>query len=85
MNAVSASRTALFDLFERIENVFKRLEIYTEAPLTAGMTDAIVKVMVEVLGILALLTKEIKQSRASESMLGGQSTPSTLFFFQKSL
>ena len=32
------------------------------------MTDAVVKVMVEVLRILAIVTKEIKQSRTSESV-----------------
>jgi hypothetical protein len=34
------------------------------------MTDAIVKVLVEVLFILAIVTREIKQNRASESMFG---------------
>lgn len=33
------------------------------------MIDAIVKVMVEVLSILAIATKEIKESRASELIL----------------
>jgi hypothetical protein len=33
---------------------------------TDAMTDIIVKVMIEVLFILAIATKEIKQSRASE-------------------
>jgi hypothetical protein len=56
-------------LFERIENVFRRLEVYIEVPPTIGMMDAIVKVIIEVLSILAIVTKEIKQSRASESTL----------------
>ena len=34
------------------------------------MTDALVKVMVEIFRILAIVTKEIKQSRASESIFG---------------
>jgi hypothetical protein len=34
------------------------------------MTDAIVKVMVEVLSILAIATKEINQRRASELIPG---------------
>jgi hypothetical protein len=34
------------------------------------MMDAIVKVMVEVLSILAIATREINQRRASESMPG---------------
>jgi hypothetical protein len=54
------------DIFERIENFFKRLETYTEVPPTAAMTDIIVKIMVEVLNILAIATKEIKQGRTSE-------------------
>lgn len=69
-SAVSTSRGELLDLFDRIENVFRRLEIYVEVPSTVGMTDAIVKVMVEVLCILAIVTKEIRQSRASESIPG---------------
>jgi len=35
------------------------------------MTDIIVKIMVEVLSILSIATKEIKQSRASELITGG--------------
>jgi hypothetical protein len=65
----------LIDLFERIENVFRRLEVYIEVPPTAGMTDAIVKVMVEVLRILAIATKEIKQRFASELTFSNKSTP----------
>jgi hypothetical protein len=56
----------LVDLFERVEQFFKRLECYTEIGPTGVMTDIIVKVMVEVLSILAIATKEVKQSRASE-------------------
>jgi hypothetical protein len=56
----------LVDLFERIEQFFKRLECYTEIRPTEAMTDIIVKIMVEVLCILAVATKEIKQSRTSE-------------------
>ncbi len=63
---VGASQDMLTDLFERVESLFKRLETYTEVPLTRAMTDTIVKIMVEVLGILAIATKEIKQGSASE-------------------
>ena len=58
----------LTTVFERIENFFRRLETYVEVPPTAGMTDIIVKIMAEVLLILSIATKEIKQSRASESI-----------------
>ena len=60
----------LATVFERIENFFKRLETYVEVPPTTGMTDMIVKIMVGVLSILSIATKEIKQSRASELMTG---------------
>jgi hypothetical protein len=56
----------LVDLFEHVENFYTRLESYTEMRPTDAMTDIIVKVMIEVLFILAIATKEIKQSRASE-------------------
>ncbi|KAH9055258.1 hypothetical protein EDB87DRAFT_1642436 [Lactarius vividus] len=64
---VREGQDALVDVFERMENFFKRLETYTEVPPTAGMSDIIVKIMVEVLGILAISTKEIKQGRTSTS------------------
>ncbi|KAH8992263.1 hypothetical protein EDB86DRAFT_3244414, partial [Lactarius hatsudake] len=63
---VRESQDALVDVFERIENFFKRLETYTEVPPTAAMTDIIMKIMVEVLGILAISTKEIKQGRTKK-------------------
>jgi hypothetical protein len=68
VTAAIATRGVLIELFERIENVFTRLEVYIEVPPTFGMTNALVKVMVEILRILAIVTKEIKQSRASESI-----------------
>jgi hypothetical protein len=63
---VSASQGALMDIFERIENVFRRLETYVELPPTTEMRDIIVKVTTEVLLILALVTKEIRQGKLSE-------------------
>ena len=62
---VDANVEALSDLFERIESFFKRLESYTEVPPTNAMTDIIVKIMVEVLNIFAIATKEMKQGRTS--------------------
>jgi hypothetical protein len=56
----------LLDIFVRIEGFFKRLESYTEVRPTAAMTDVIVKIMIEVLSILAIATTEIKQRRSSE-------------------
>ena len=63
---ISASRGALVDIFERIEDVFRRFETYVKLPPTTEMTDMIVKVLVEVLLILSLVTKVIKQGKLSE-------------------
>ena len=48
-----------------MEYFFKRLEVYVEVRPTAAMTDIVVKIMVEVLSILGIVTKEIKQGRMS--------------------
>ena len=64
---MDASQDILIDIFVRIESFFKRLESYTEVRPTDAMTDVIVKIMIEVLSILAIATKEIKQGRSSES------------------
>lgn len=63
---VEASQDMLVDLFGRVENLFQRLESYTEVRPTVAMADIIVKIMVEILDILGIATKEIKQGRASE-------------------
>ncbi len=59
----------LIDLFVRMENFFQRLETYTEVSPTPPMLDIIMKIMVEVLTILAIATTDVKQRRASELIL----------------
>ncbi|KAH9007995.1 hypothetical protein EDB84DRAFT_1676770 [Lactarius hengduanensis] len=61
-----ANQEALVDIFERVENFFRRLETYTEVPTTEAMRDIIVKIMAEVLEIFAIVTKEMKQGRAKK-------------------
>jgi hypothetical protein len=63
---VRASQDTLIDILERMEILFQRLEIYTNVSPTPEMIDIIVKIMVEVLSILAIATKEMRQSRTSE-------------------
>ncbi|KAI0277944.1 hypothetical protein BGY98DRAFT_1176855, partial [Russula aff. rugulosa BPL654] len=58
-----ASQDTLIDIFERIELFFRRLEIYTEVPPTSEMMDIVVRIMAEVLSILGIAMKEIKQGR----------------------
>ncbi|KAH9177997.1 hypothetical protein EDB89DRAFT_1296559 [Lactarius sanguifluus] len=60
---VRASQDALVDLFSRMEYFFMRLEKYIDIRPTAAMTDIIVKIMVEVISILGIVTKEIRQGR----------------------
>jgi hypothetical protein len=64
----SASQDKLIDLFNRTERFFRRLEIYTGITPTTAMTDIIIEIMVEVLVILAIATKEVKRGRLSELM-----------------
>ncbi|KAH9014723.1 hypothetical protein EDB84DRAFT_816636 [Lactarius hengduanensis] len=63
---VAASQDALIDILERIESFFRRLEEYSEVPTTEAMRYIIVKIMVEVLGIFGVVTKEMKQGRAKK-------------------
>ena len=63
---VLASHDTLVYIFERIEGFFRRLETYIEVPTMEAMKDIIMKIMVEVLGIFGIVTKEMKQGQASE-------------------
>ena len=45
---------------------FRRLDTYTQVRPTTDMMDMIVQIMVEVLSILGIATKDIKQGRMSE-------------------
>ena len=50
-----------------MEFFFHRLEKYIDVRPSAAMKDIIVKIMVEVLSILGIVTKEVKQGRTSMS------------------
>ena len=60
------SQDTLIDIFERMEIFFQRLEIYTRLSPPPAMIDIIVRIMVEVLSILGMATKEMKQGRTSK-------------------
>ncbi|KAH9175127.1 hypothetical protein EDB89DRAFT_1904025 [Lactarius sanguifluus] len=62
-NGVSSSYDALVDLFDCVGNFLKRLRVYTNLPLDLSLTEICVKIMVELLSVLALATKQIKQGR----------------------
>ena len=59
----------LVDLFERVQFFLKRLGVHTRFSPTKEMVEILVKIMAEVLSILAIATKEVQQSRTSESCL----------------
>ena len=63
---VATSQDALVDLFRQVESFLGRLEAYTHVPLSDAMTDVIVNIMAEVLSILAIATRDMKQGRGSE-------------------
>ena len=65
-----ANYDALVDLFASFENFLSRLSIYAEIPPTPGLTTVVVKIIVELISILALATKQVKQGRFSEFALG---------------
>jgi hypothetical protein len=54
------------DIFERIEMFFRRLEVYIDVPPTTEMMETVILIMVEILSILGVATKEIRQGRMSE-------------------
>ena len=65
-SGVTSSYDALLELFECLGNFLKRLEIYITIPPTTTMSDIIIKIMIEVLSVLALATKQIEQGRFSK-------------------
>jgi hypothetical protein len=58
----------LVDLLESIDHFLNRLDIYTKVPPTNAMTQIVVKILVELLATLALVTKQIKQGKTSKSV-----------------
>jgi hypothetical protein len=64
---VRGDRDRLVDIFERIESFILRLRIYTEVLVpTSEMMATIIQIMAEVISILGIATKEIKQGWMSE-------------------
>ena len=64
---MNKSYDSLVDIFECIENFLIRLGIYTEIPPNEApaMTKIVTNIMAELIGVLALATKEMKQGKIS--------------------
>jgi hypothetical protein len=67
---MKASYDALTEIFECVEGFVRRLMIYTkiEQP-TPVVTEVVIKVLVELISVLALATKQINKGRLSKSFL----------------
>ncbi|KAI0297952.1 hypothetical protein BC826DRAFT_137303 [Russula brevipes] len=84
--AVGASQDTLVELFERIENFFVRLETYTEVRPTAGMMHIVVKIMTQVLSVLAIAKEDVEQSapkRFFKKLLGRTDIEKSLWALDK--
>jgi hypothetical protein len=68
---VSTSYDALSELFECFEHYLGRLQVLTEFP--SAVREILVKIMVELLEVLALATQQIKQGRFSKLLLADTS------------
>lgn len=68
---VSNDYDALTELFDWFESYLRRLSVLTEIPSAVG--EISVKIMVELLGVLALAMSQIKQGRLSEFVLADTS------------
>ena len=61
---------ALIELFESIEQLLNRPVIYTKILPTVAMAEMAVKILVELLSVLALATRHMKWGKPSESVFG---------------
>jgi hypothetical protein len=65
-NDVNASHDALANVLELVEQFVNRLEIYTKVTLERAMAELVVKIMVQLLHVLGLVTKEINRNPLSK-------------------
>jgi hypothetical protein len=59
----------LASLHESIEHFLNRLKLYMEVSLTPEIDEILVKILVELIAVLALVTQQVKQRRLSKSVL----------------
>jgi len=66
---VTSSFDALAELLEGFEHFIERLKIYTKIPPTPALDEVVVKIMAELISMLALVTKKLRKGRPSKSVL----------------
>ena len=70
VNGVISSCDALADMLESIEHFLHRLRMYTVAYHSTPVVDGVVvKLIVELISTLALVTRKLKKRRSRESFL----------------
>jgi hypothetical protein len=57
---------ALVDWLELIDNFISRLSVYTDQDLQPAMVGIMIKIMVELISTLALVTKKLKERKRCE-------------------
>ncbi len=73
---MGASYGALVEIFECVESFLLRLRIYTEIEVPAdAMTEVVIKIMAELISVLALATKQIKLGKFSTFILDDHQPP----------
>lgn len=60
---------AFVDSLQSIDRFLRRLDIYTQIPPTPAVDELVVEIMVEIISMLFLVTKEFEKRRSSESLL----------------
>ena len=59
----------LVDWLESIKNFIGRLSVYTDKTLPPAMVEIVVKIMEELISMLALLTKKLKERKRGKFVL----------------
>jgi len=70
---VSSSLDAIVDLLEHFGHFLSHLDIYSTAAHTPAMDEIMIRIMLDLLATLALVTKELKQGQSSQSVLSDTS------------
>ena len=65
MRDVVANYEVLVNLFERIQLFLQRLDHYTAVTLTPDMMELLARIMAQILSVLALSTKTMKEKKIS--------------------
>ena len=55
---------AVVDVLESVERLFRHLDIYTRIPHSLALDEMVVKIVMEMLSILALATKQLTRGQS---------------------